>query len=289
MNQIIKKKRPFLIAEIGINHNGSVRLAKKLIDLAKKYNFDSVKFQKRDSDICVPEPQKGKMRATPWGDMTYLEYRKKIEFGKREYDEIDKYCKKIKIDWFASAWDVGSLKFMKKFNTKYNKVASAMLTHQVLLELIAREKKLTFISTGMSNMKNINNAVKIFKKNKCDFVLMHCVSNYPCQEKDLNLNLIVTLSKKFKCKIGYSGHENTVSPSLAAWFLGANYIERHITLDRSMFGTDQSASLEESGIRELTTLLSKFPVMFGNGKKTISKEEKKLIPKFRYWETKKNF
>ena len=285
MNKIIKKKRPFLIAEIGINHNGSVELAKKLIDLAKKYNFDSVKFQKRDSDICVPEHQKGKMKTTPWGDMTYLEYKKKIEFGEREYNEIDKYCKKIKIDWFASAWDVGSLKFMKKFNTKYNKVASAMLTNRVLLELIAKEKKLTFISTGMSHIRNINDAVTIFKKNKCDFVLMHCVSNYPCQEKDLNLNLIVTLRKKFKCKIGYSGHESSVSPSLAAWFLGANYIERHITLDRTMYGTDQAASLSEQGIAQLTTLLSNFPKMFGNGKKTISKEEKKLIPKFRYWKT----
>ena len=283
MNQIIKKKRPFIIAEIGINHNGSVELAKKLIDLAKKYDFDSVKFQKRDSDICVPKHQKDKMRTTPWGDMTYLEYRKKIEFGEREYKEIDQHCKKIKIDWFASVWDANSLKFMKKFNTKYNKVASAMLSNQVLLELIAKEKKLTFISTGMSNMRNINKAVKIFKKNKCDFVLMHCVSNYPCQEEDLNLNLIAVLRKKFKCKIGYSGHENSVSPSLAAWFLGADYIERHITLDRSMYGTDQAASLSEQGIRELTSLLSKFPDMLGDGKKIISKAEKKLIPKFVYW------
>ena len=285
MNQIIKRKRPFLIAEIGINHNGSVGLAKKLIDLAKKYNFDSVKFQKRDPDICTPEHQKDKTRTTPWGNMTYLEYKKKIEFGKREYEEIDKYCKKIKIDWFASVWDVNSLKFMKKFNTKYNKVASAMLTNRVLLELIAKEKKLTFISTGMSHIRNINDAVTIFKKNKCDFVLMHCVSNYPCREKDLNLNLIVTLKNKFKCKIGYSGHESSVSPSCAAWFLGADYIERHITLDRTLYGTDQAASLSEEGIRTLTASLSKFPEMMGDGRKKISKEEKKLIPKFVYWKT----
>jgi N-acetylneuraminate synthase len=285
MNQIIKRKRPFLIAEIGINHNGSVGLAKKLIDLAKKYNFDSVKFQKRDPDICTPEHQKDKTRTTPWGNMTYLEYKKKIEFGKREYEEIDKYCKKIKIDWFASVWDVNSLKFMKKFNTKYNKVASAMLTNRVLLELIAKEKKLTFISTGMSHIRNINDAVTIFKKNKCDFVLMHCVSNYPCREKDLNLNLIVTLKNKFKCKIGYSGHESSVSPSYAAWFLGADYIERHITLDRTLYGTDQAASLSEEGIRTLTASLSKFPEMMGDGRKKISKEEKKLIPKFVYWKT----
>ena len=285
MNQIIKKKRPFLIAEIGINHNGSVGLAKKLIDLAKKYNFDSVKFQKRDPDICTPEHQKDKTRTTPWGNMTYLEYKKKIEFGEREYKAIDQHCKKVKIDWFTSVWDVNSLKFMKKFNTKYNKVASAMLTNRVLLELIAKEKKLTFISTGMSHIRNINDAVTIFKKNKCDFVLMHCVSNYPCREKDLNLNLIVTLKNKFKCKIGYSGHESSVSPSYVAWFLGADYIERHITLDRTLYGTDQAASLSEEGIRTLTASLSKFPEMMGDGRKKISKEEKKLIPKFVYWKT----
>ena len=283
MKKITRRKRPFLIAEIGINHNGSVELAKKLIALAKKYNFDAVKFQKRDSDICVPEHQKSKMRITPWGDMTYLEYRKKIEFGESEYKEIDGYCKKIEIDWFCSSWDKNSVKFMKKFNTKYNKVASAMLTNLALIDLIAKEKKLTFISTGMSKMGDVNRAVNVFKKNKCHFVLMHCVSNYPCQEEDLNLNTIVTLKNKFKCKIGYSGHENSVSPSIAAWFLGADYIERHITLDRTMYGTDQAASLSEQGIRELTSLLTKFPYMLGDGKKVITKEEKKLILKFRYW------
>ena len=283
MNQIVKRKQPFLIAEIGINHNGSLKLAKQLIDLAKKYNFCAVKFQKRDLDICIPEDQKDKIRNTPWGEMTYLEYKKRIEFGEKEFKAIDSYCKKVKIDWFCSAWDAKSFKFLKKFNTKYNKVASAMLTNKSLLKLIAKEKKLTFISTGMSYMKDIDYAVKIFKKNKCNFVLMHCVSNYPCQEKDLNLNLITVLRNKFKCKIGYSGHESTVSPSIAAWFLGADYIERHITLDRSMYGTDQAASLSEQGISQLVDLLSKFPTMYGNGKKTISKEEKKLIPKFKYW------
>ena len=278
-----KRKLPFLIAEIGINHNGSLKLAKELIDLAKKYNFDAVKFQKRDPDICVPQHQKNEIRNTPWGKMTYLQYKKKIEFGEGEYKAIDDYCKKIKINWFCSPWDVNSLKFLKKFKTKYNKVASAMITNKNLLELIARERKLTFISTGMSEVKDVNYAVKLFKKNKCDFVLMHCVSTYPCADKDLNLNLIIAFKEKFKCKIGYSGHETTVSPSIAAWFLGADYIERHITLDRSMFGTDQAASLAENGIRELTSVLSKFPIMFGNGKKTISKGEKKLIPKLRYW------
>ena len=168
---------------------------------------------------------------------------------------------------------------------KFNKVASAMLTNIDLVSEISKEKRLTFISTGMSKMKDIQKAVKIFKKNKCDFVLMHCVSTYPCADENLNLNLIIALKEKFKCKIGYSGHETTVSPTYAAWFLGADYIERHITLDRTMYGTDQSASLSEAGIRELTNILSKFPSMLGDGKKIITKDEKKLIPKFRYWKT----
>ena len=283
MNKFIKRKKPFLIAEVGINHNGSIVLAKKLIDLAKKYNFNAVKFQKREPEISTPEHQKSKVRNTPWGDITYLEYKKKIEFGLKEFKEIDNYCKKIKIDWFCSPWDIESLKFLKKFKTKYNKVASAMLTNLDLIELMAKEKKFTFISTGMSKMSDIIKAVNIFKKYNCNFVLMHCVSTYPCPEKDLNLNLILTLQKKFKCKIGYSGHEDSVSPSLAAWFLGADYIERHITLDRSMYGTDQAASLAEPGIRELTAVLSKFPIMFGDGKKNLGKDEKNLIAKFKYW------
>ena len=283
MDKFDKRKRPFLIAEIGINHNGSTILAKKIIDLAKKHNFDAVKFQKRDLNVCIPEYEKYKIRNTPWGQMTYLQYKKKIEFGEKKFNTIDKYCKKIKIKWFCSPWDINSLKFLKKFKTKYNKVASAMLTNLPLLNLIAKEKKLTFISTGMSTMKDIQAAVKIFKNNKCNFVLMHCVSNYPCPEKDLNLNMIVTLKKKFKCKVGYSGHEGSVSPSLAAWVLGADYIERHITLDRSMYGTDQAASLEENGIHQLSESLAKFPNMLGNGKKFISYEENKLIKKFRYW------
>jgi N-acetylneuraminate synthase len=285
MGIFVKRNRPFLIAEIGINHNGSLALAKKIIDIAKKYNFDAVKFQKRDLNICIPESEKYKIRNTPWGQMTYLQYKKKIEFGEKEFKAIDKYCKKINIKWFCSPWDINSLKFLKKFKTKYNKVASAMLTNLTLLNLIAKEKKLTFISTGMSTMKDIQVAVKIFKKNKCNFVLMHCVSNYPCPERDLNLNMIVTLKKKFKCKIGYSGHEGSVSPSLIAWALGADYIERHITLDRAMYGTDQAASLEEGGMHQLSELLAKFPAMLGNGEKKISYEENKIIKKFRYWKT----
>ena len=279
----IKYKKPFLIAEIGINHNGSIKLAKKLIDLAVETGFDAVKFQKRNPDISTPEHQKSKIRNTPWGDITYLDYKKKIEFGLKEFMEIDAYCKKYKIIWFASAWDLDSQRFLKKFKTRFNKVASAMLTNYELIEEIAKERKLTFISTGMSSMKTIEKSLNIFKKNKCKFVLMHCVSTYPCPEEKLNLNMIVTLKNKFKCNIGYSGHESTVSPTVLAYSLGAEYIERHITLDRSMWGTDQAASLSKDGMLNLVRILKKAPSIMGNGDKVISYQERKMLKKFKYW------
>ncbi len=273
----LKLKKPFLIAEIGINHNGSIKLAKKMIDLAKSIGFDAVKFQKRNPDISTPEKQKNVFRNTPWGEMSYLNYKKKIEFGLKEFKEIDKYCKKNKILWFASAWDIESQKFLKKFNLKYNKVASAMLTNLRLIDEIAKEKKPTFISTGMSTINDIKKTVNIFKKRKCKFILMHCVSTYPCPEEKLNLNMILTLQQKFKCDVGYSGHEASVSPSIFAYLLGANYIERHITLDRSMWGTDQAASLSKSGMENLANIFNKAPLILGNGVKFISKEEKKNV------------
>ncbi len=279
----LMRKKPYLIAEIGINHNGSIKLAKKLIDLAKKYNFDAVKFQKRNPEISTPNIQKDQIRNTPWGTMTYLNYKKKIEFGINEFNEIDKYCRKIKIEWFCSPWDIDSVKFLRKFKLKKNKIASAMITNLNLLEAVAKEKKFTLISTGMSSMKDISNAIKIFKKNKCKFALMHCVSTYPCPEEDLNLTMIKTLKNKFKCDVGYSGHESSVSPSIAAWVLGANYIERHITLDRSMYGTDQSASLSEQGMSQISNILSRMPKILGNGIKKITADEKKLSQKFKYW------
>ena len=278
-----KRKKPYLIGEIGINHNGSLKLAKELIDLAKKCDFDAVKFQKRDLNICIPDEQKNIIRDTPWGRMTYLNYKKKIEFNEKDFYKISEYCKKKKIDWFCSPWDLNSLKFLKKYKMKYNKVASAMLTNLKLLDAIAKQKKMTFISTGMSSLKEIKKAVNIFKRYKCSFVLMHCVSSYPSKEKDLNLNVLVQLKNIFKCKIGYSGHEPSVSPSIGAWFLGADYIERHITLDRSMWGTDQSASLSEDGMRYLSSTIKKMPSIMGNGVKKIVADEKKLISKFRYW------
>ena len=277
------RKKPFLIAEIGINHNGSLVIAKKLIDLASKYKFDAVKFQKRDLNICIPDDQKNLIRSTPWGNITYLNYKKKIELSYKNFIELKKYCKKKKIDIFCSAWDLNSQKIIKSLNFKYNKVASAMLTNLPLLKVIAKEKKYTFISTGMSGIRDIDRAVKIFKKEKCKFTIMHCVSTYPAAVEDLNLSLIPYFKKRYKCPIGYSGHEDSVSPSVVAYLLGASSIERHITLDRSMWGTDQSASLSEDGIRNLTSVINKIPKMIGNGKKKFIKEEKKMLKKFKYW------
>jgi N-acetylneuraminate synthase len=280
---VLKKKKPFLIAEIGINHNGSISTAKKMIDLAKKYNFNAVKFQKRDPEVSTPDTQKNKMRDTPWGYISYLDYKKKIEFNYKEFKQIDEYCKKIKIYWFASAWDINSQTFLKKFKCKYNKIASAMLTNEKLLEVVSKEKKHTFISTGMSNMQDIKKCVKIFKKNNCKFTLLHCVSTYPCKEENLNLNMITSLKKIFKCPVGYSGHESSVSPSIMAAMLGAEVIERHITINRSMWGTDQSASLSEEGLKNLTSIINKIPKILGNGKKNFSIDEKHMLNKFRYW------
>ncbi len=279
----MKRKKPLLIAEIGINHNGSLKLAKELILKAKDCGFDYVKFQKRDLNICIPEEIKYQERRSPWGRITYIEYKKKIEFTRKSYDLINNFCKKNKISFLCSAWDLNSLKFLKKYKFKINKIPSALITNLKFLDAVAKQKKKTLISTGMSTMRNISKAVKIFRKNKCNFVLMHCISEYPCPEHKLNLNMILTLKKKFRCEVGYSGHETSVSPSLFAWSLGADYIERHITLDRSMWGTDQAASLEEQGMRALSNTLQKAPNLLGNGIKKFDSIEKKMLKKFKYW------
>ena len=281
LNSIIKK--PVLIAEIGINHNGSIKIAKKLIDLAKKYNFDFVKFQKRDLNICIPDFQKNITRETPWGLISYYEYKKKLEFDLNDYEELDLYCKKSKVKWFASSWDEKSQLLMRKFNFSCNKIASAMITNIKFLEIVSSEKKLTFISTGMCNLSDIKKAISVFKKNNCPFILLHCVSTYPCPDEKLNLLMIPKLKKLFKCRVGYSGHESSVSPSILAWHLGACVIERHITLDRAMWGTDQAASLSEEGIKNLTTIINKTPSILGNGVKKFTESEKKISKKFRYW------
>jgi len=276
-------KKTFLIGEIGINHNGDIKLAKKIIEHAKKAGFDCVKFQKRNPEISTPSKKKNEKRFTPWGEMSYLDYKKKIEFSKVEYNEINRFCKKIKIDWFASAWDIDSLNFLKKYKLKYNKVPSAMLTNLELIEAIANQKKMTFISTGMSNYKILDKVIKIFKKKKCKFQLLHCVSTYPAKLKDLNLKMIEKLKKKYKSEIGYSGHEASVGPSVYACCLGATTIERHITIDRTLWGTDQASSLEKNGMISLVDMVRKFEICYGTGVKKFLKEEKIKLKDMKYW------
>lgn len=274
---------PFIIAEIGINHIGDVEIARQLIDLAKNSGCDAVKFQKRTPDICVPEKQKGRVLETPWGTMTYLEYRYRVEFGKKEYDIIDDYCRKRKIEWFASAWDTESQKFLRQYHLKYNKVASAMLTNTPLLDMIAEEGRFTYISTGMSTYEQIDKAVELFRMKGCPFALMHCVSKYPIPDEECNLFMINKLRERYNCPVGYSGHEVSVLPSVIAAVLGAVAIERHITLDRAMWGSDQSASLEKRGI-ELVARDAKLVIgILGDGVKRVSSEEKTAAEKLRYF------
>ncbi len=277
------KNKILIIAEIGINHNGDLSLAKKMIELAKDSGCDFVKFQKRTPDITTPENKKEIIRETPWGKISYLKYKKKIEFGLKEYEKIDKFSKKIGIGWFASAWDIQSLKFLKRFKSKYNKVASAMITNLNFLNEVAKQKKTTFISTGMCTHEDIQKAVKIFRKNKCKFVLMHSISSYPAKEEDLNLSLIPILAKKYKCEVGYSGHESSVSPTIGACYMGAKFVERHITLDRAMWGTDQSASLSPDGLKNLVNMIRKITIIKGDGKKRILEDEKNKSKELRYW------
>tara|TARA_Y200000002_G_scaffold67587_1_gene52452 strand:- start:14940 stop:15782 length:843 start_codon:yes stop_codon:yes gene_type:complete len=249
-------KKPYLIAEIGINHNGSVKIAKQLIKNSKECGFNSVKFQKRTIDIVYDQKTLETPRQSPWGNTT-REQKIGLEFEKKEYDEIDSYCKELKIDWFASAWDKTSLEFLDNYDLKYNKIASAMIVDSEFLNEVAKRNKHTFISTGMSNKEHIDNAVKIFKSNNCSFELMHCVSTYPMKPEDANLATINQLKEKYNCDVGYSGHENGVVISLAALMFGITSLERHITLDRTMYGSDQSASLEISGMRNLNESINK--------------------------------
>ena len=260
-----KIRKPFLIAEIGINHNGSVDITKKLIDKAKKSNFDAVKFQKRDIDLVYSKEILDTPRDSQWGTTT-REQKMGLEFGEKEYDEINEYCKKSQIVWFASPWDINSLKFLDKYNLDYQKVASAMIVDENLLEEIAKRNKHTFISTGMSKKEDIDNAVKIFRANNCSFELMHCISTYPMKVEDANLSTIDELKKKYQCNVGYSGHENGVVVSLAALMFDISSLERHITLDRTMYGSDQAASLEPKGMDFLTNGIEKFLTALGEPK-----------------------
>ena len=278
------KEKIFIIAEIGINHNGDLNIAKKLILMAKESGCDAVKFQKRTIDIVYSKEELDKFRESPWGN-TQREQKYGLEFEKKEYDEINNFCKEVGIQWFASAWDIQSLEFLDFYNLKYHKVASALITNLNFLEEVSKRKKYTFISTGMSDYSIIDKAISIFKKNDCKFELMHTVSAYPCPEDQLNLHLIKKLKNKYNCDVGYSGHESSVSPSIIAVCMGATSLERHITLDRSMYGSDQSASLEKKGLIELISIVRKIPLVVGNQEKKIFNCEFEVAKKLRYWES----
>jgi N-acetylneuraminate synthase len=265
-------KKIFIVAEIGINHNGEVNLCKKLIDVAIDAGCDAVKFQKRDINEVYTQEFLDSSRESHWGD-TQRDQKTGLEFSFDEYKEIDRYCKEKGIEWFASAWDLNSQKFLQQFDCKYNKIASAMIVYEDLLTMVAKEGKYTFISTGMSAYDDIQKAVNIFRKESCPFELMYTVSTYPMRDEDANLNMIKTLREKFQCNVGYSGHESGLAVSYAASALGISSLERHITLDRSMYGSDQSASLEPSGVRQLVGAVKKIEIAMGDGVKKVVEGE----------------
>jgi len=278
-----KNNPVYIIAEIGINHNGDLDIAKKLIDIAKVAGCDAVKFQKRNPDVCVPEHQKSVERDTPWGRMTYLDYKYKVEFGKKEYDIIDAYCKEREIDWSASPWDIDSLNFLNTYSLPFIKIPSALLTDIELIKLSAKTNKKIIISTGMSTIDEIDKSVNAIKQvnPNCDLAVLHCNSSYPAPNEDLNLNCIQTLKEKYKCTVGYSGHEFGLTTTIASVCMGAKIIERHITLDRTMWGTDQMCSVEPQGLIKLVRGVKELSLALGDGVKTVTALEQKIKDKLR--------
>lgn len=270
----------FIIAEIGINHNGDVKIAKKLIDVACLAGADAVKFQKRTIDLVYMKEELDKFRESPWGT-TNRQQKEGLELGLEDYKEIDAYCKEKAIEWFASAWDIESQKFLRQFNLKYNKVASAMLANIKLLNMIAEEKKYTFISTGMSDFSDIDKAVDIFMKHSCPFELMHCNSTYPMNDDEANLSMIPRLRERYRCKVGYSGHEVGLAVSYGAAAFDISSLERHITLSRAMYGSDQAASVEPAGFMLLCGAVRKIKRALGDGIKRVTEKELIIREKLR--------
>ena len=269
-----------IVAEIGINHNGDMSICKELIDVAADSGCDAVKFQKRDLDKVYTQEFLDSPRESQWGT-TQREQKSGLEFSKEQYDEIDQYCKEKNIEWFASAWDLNSQKFLQQFDCKYNKIASAMIVYEDLLKMVAKEGKHTFISTGMTTYDDIQKAVDIFRAANCSFELMHTVSTYPMKTEDANLNMIKTLREKFKCDVGYSGHESGLAVSYGAAALEISSLERHITLDRSMYGSDQSASVEPSGFKALIGSVRKIEQAMGDGEKRVIEAEAPIAKNLR--------
>lgn len=278
--QVGHGQKVYLIGEIGINHNGSIDNALKLIKIAKDSGFDAVKFQKRTPEICVPEEQKNILRDTPWGKITYLEYKNKIEFNEQEYSKIDSFCKEIGIDWFASVWDKNSVDFIENFNPICYKIASASITDHKLINHIKSKKRPIILSTGMSTLEQIDSAINLLINS--DLLVAHSTSAYPCNYEELNLNMIKTLMERFKgIPIGYSGHEKGISTSVSAVAIGACHIERHITLNRTMWGTDHAASLEKRGMELLCRDIRNLEIALGDGVKKVYDSEKPIIEKLR--------
>jgi N-acetylneuraminate synthase len=271
----------YIIAEIGINHNGSLETAKKLIDIAAVSGCDAVKFQKRNPDVCVPEHQKHIMRDTPWGRMTYLQYKYRVEFGQAEYDEIDAYCRDKGIAWSASPWDMDSLKFLSQYDLPFIKVPSAMITNEELMRGCARTGMKVIFSSGMSTLDETDQAVEWMREENSEFALLHCNSTYPAPLEDLNLRCIQTLRDRYDCEVGYSGHEFRLGTTVASVYLGATILERHITLDRTMWGSDHLASVEPQGLIKLVKGVRELEVALGDGIKRVTDGELPVRKKLR--------
>jgi len=270
----------FIVAEIGINHNGDMSICKELIDIASESGCNAVKFQKRDINKVYTQDFLNSYRESPWGT-TQRDQKSGLEFDLNEYKEIDQYCKEKGIEWFASAWDLNSQKFLQQFNCKYNKIASAMIVYEDLLKMVAKEGKHTFISTGMTTYDDIQKAVDIFREENCPFELMHTISTYPMKVENANLNMINTLRDKYQCNVGYSGHEVGLSISYAAAALNITSLERHITLDRAMYGSDQSASVEPQGFKQLVNSVRAIEKAMGDGVKYFIEEEEPIAKNLR--------
>lgn len=271
----------YFIGEIGINHNGDLQVAKKLIDAVNACNWDCAKFQKRNPDVCVPEHQKGVMRETPWGTMTYLDYKYKIEFGQDEFDNIQEYCESKPLDWTASVWDLDSLEFLKDYRVPFIKIPSALITKTELVEESAKSGVQVIMSTGMSTLEEIDQAVNIIMKNGKDPIIMHTNSSYPTPRDELNLNLIPFYKERYNCTIGYSGHEEDLEPTVIAVALGAKVVERHITLSHEMWGTDQKASLEVMGMDALKKRCTDINKILGSSDKKVTESELPIRKKLR--------
>ena len=279
-DRMVGKGHPtYIVGEIGINHNGDLDIAKQLIDVAKWAGVDAVKFQKRTPELCVPENQKGKMRETPWGYISYLDYRYKVEFGEEEYAEIDRYAKEKGMTWFASPWDEVSVDFLEQFEPVCYKVASASLTDNVLLERLKSTGRPLIVSTGMSTMEEIEAAVDFLGTD--NLLITHTTSAYPCEPDELNLSMIQTLKDKYPVPVGYSGHEVGLVPSAVAVAMGACLVERHVTLDRALWGSDQAASVEPGGLSKLVKYIRTTEAAVGDGVKHIYDSELSSLSKLR--------